>query len=56
MFEKIAYTVKDIQGDYGILVAASGDEKPVAMFFLPPETEIGSKIIYENMEYSMADA
>ncbi len=53
MFERIEYTVKDIQGDYGILVGAQGEEKPVALFFLPPETEIGSCIAYENMEYSI---
>lgn len=53
MFEKIEYIVKDIQGDYGILATESGDEKPVAMFFLPPEAQVGSKIIYEAMEYSM---
>lgn len=53
MFEKVEYTVKDIQGDYGILVTATGEEKPVAMFFLPPQTEVGSNIVYENMEYSI---
>ncbi len=53
MFEKIEYIVKDIQGDYGILVSEQGDEKPVALFFLPAETEVGSKVAYENMEYSL---
>ncbi len=53
MFERVEYTVKDIQGDYGILVTESGDEKPVAMFFLPPEVAIGSRVAYENMEYTL---
>ncbi len=53
MFEKIVYTVKDIQGDYGILTSENGDEKPVALFFLPDEIEIGCHVAYENMEYTL---
>ncbi len=50
MLEKVEYTVKDIAGDYAILVSDKG-ENPVALFFLPLEIEVGCKIIYENLEY-----
>ncbi len=52
MFEKIDYIVKDISGDYGILLSEKGETK-VAIFFLPDEIQIGSKVIYENLEYRM---
>ncbi len=52
MLDKIEYTVKDIFGDYAILLSEKG-ENQVALFFLPQEIEIGSKVIYENLEYRM---
>ncbi len=52
MLDKVEYQVKDIFGDYALLVSEKG-ENQVALFFLPPEIEIGSKVIYENLEYSM---
>ncbi len=52
MLEKIEYTVKDIAGDYAILVSEKG-ENQVALFFLPLEIEIGCTVIYENLEYRM---
>ena len=51
--EKVYYIVKDIIGDYAILVDADGTENQVAMFFLPPETDIGVKLVYENMDYTV---
>ncbi len=51
--EAVEYTVKDISGDYAILIGKNG-ENTVALFFLPGEIEIGSKVIYENLEYRMA--
>lgn len=51
--ERVEYTVKNIAGDYAILVTANGIENTVALFFLPLEIQIGSKVIYENLEYTM---
>lgn len=51
--ERVEYTVKNITGDYAILVTADGIENTVALFFLPIEIEIGCTVIYENLEYSI---
>ncbi|MFI3227750.1 MAG: hypothetical protein R3Y09_10160 [Clostridia bacterium] len=53
MLEKIEYIVKDIVGDYGILIDSKGNENPVAMFFLPDGISVGSRIAYENLEYEI---
>ncbi len=53
MLDKVYYTVKDIAGDYAILVSEKG-ENQVALFFLPQEVDIGSKLVYEDFQYSMA--
>ncbi len=50
---KTHYTVKDIIGDYAILISESGIENQVAIFFLPDQTDIGTKLVYENMEYTV---
>ncbi len=50
---KTYYTVKDIIGDYAILTNENGIENQVAVFFLPDQTDIGTKLIYENMEYTV---
>lgn len=53
MLKKVIYKVKDIVGDYAVLVEENGTENTVAMFFLPSEIKIGSAIVYENLEYEM---
>ncbi len=50
MFEKCEYTLTEIRGDYGILTNNTG-ERPVALFLLPGDIEIGCTIIYENLTY-----
>ena len=50
MFE-ILYTVKRIDGDYAILVAADETENPVALALLPLEIEEGGTVIWENWTY-----
>ncbi len=54
MLDRVNYTVKDISGDYAILVTDSGIENTVALFFLPMEIEVGTALIYENLEYRLA--
>lgn len=45
------YTVKDIRGDYVILIDAQGEENPVARALLPDDIDLGQTIIWENFEY-----
>lgn len=45
------YTVKDIRGDYAILVDAQGVENPVALALLPAEIDVGQHIVWENFHY-----
>ena len=47
-----------IDGDYARLIRTddgSGDEILVAMALLPDETDEGSALLYENMEYTVID-
>lgn len=53
MQDKIYYTVIDIRGDYCILQSENGVENPVAMFFMPDDVNIGCKLVYEDMQYSV---
>ncbi len=49
------YTVKRIDGDYAYLVledSGSLDEKCVARALLPEGISEGSRLLYENLEYS----
>lgn len=50
--DRIVYTVREIAGDYAVLVTADGVENRMAMALLPPETEEGGKIIFEDFSYS----
>lgn len=50
------YTVKRIDGDYAYLVLdgnSPNEEKCVARALLPASISEGSRIVYENLEYSM---
>ena len=47
------YTVRNIDGDYAVLVDTNGVENRVAMALLPIETDIGVHIHYENLQYSV---
>lgn len=56
MFEAVYYTVDSIDGDYANLRRdgdGSGETKLVARALLPAEIEVGSRIKYEMMQYSM---
>ena len=48
------YTVAKIEGEYATLVdEKSGEELFIAMALLPPDTDIGVKLLFENMEFSI---
>lgn len=49
----IYYTVKQINGDYALLVSDEGIENTVAMALLPPETDEGLRLLWENFEYTV---
>ena len=48
------YTLTKIQGEYAILIDDdSGEELFIAMALLPPGADVGSRLHYEMMEYSI---
>lgn len=51
--EPICYTVKQINGDYAMLVSDTGVENTVAMALLPPETDEGMGLLWENFVYTV---
>ena len=48
----IYYTVKQIAGDYAILVSGEGVENQVALALLPPDIDEGDQLIWENLSYT----
>lgn len=56
MFERIDYRVERLDGDYAYLVRLDGEDdeaKCVARALLPPETNEGSHLAYEMLEYTL---
>ena len=49
----IFYTVRAINGDYADLVADSGGEHSITMFLLPEGTDVGSRLLWENFEWTL---
>ena len=54
-FSPIYYTVLRIDGDYAVLVSEQQVENRVARALLPPETDEGSVLKYELLQYSIID-
>ena len=52
MFRK-EYTVAEITGDYAILRTDDGNENQVAMALLPDGLQIGTRLLFEDFEYSI---
>lgn len=50
--EAIAYTLIRIDGDYALLITASGDENRVARALLPDNSDEGDRIIYHDFMFS----
>ena len=51
----MTYVVTKIEGDYATLTEEkSGDELFIALALLPLGADIGTKLIYENFEFSIA--
>ena len=52
--EKRIFTVSKIEGEYAYLLdVQSGEEMIIAMALLPGEADIGTKLAYENLEFSV---
>lgn len=51
--EPVYYTVDSIDGDYARLISDSGVENQVAMFLLPGGTDVGSRLLWEDFEWTL---
>ncbi len=51
--EPICYTVTTINGDYAYMISDTGVENQVAMFLLPEGTDTGSRLLFENFEWTL---
>lgn len=55
MLEAHDYTVKRIEGEYAILLSEENEELFIAMALLPEGVDIGTRLHYEMMEYTVLD-
>ena len=51
--EPICYMVTTINGDYAYMISDTGVENQVAMFLLPEGTDAGSRLLFENFEWTL---
>jgi hypothetical protein len=51
--EPVYYTINTINGDYAYMTSDSGVENQVAMFLLPDGSDVGSRLRWENFEWSL---
>ena len=51
--EPMEYTVHSINGDYADLVSDTGVENHVAMFLLPEGTDVGSRLLFEDFQWTL---
>lgn len=51
--EPVYYTVDAIDGDYARVTSDSGVENQVAIFLLPEGTDVGSRLLWENFEWTL---
>lgn len=49
------YTVTTVNGDYAYMVSDTGVKNQVAMFLLPDGTDVGSRLLFENFEWTLAE-
>jgi len=50
------YTVKKIEGEYATIVdSKTGDELFIALALLPMGTDVGTKLHYEMLEYTVVE-
>ena len=51
--EEVFLTVKEICGDYAILVSDAGEERQTAIFLLPEGIDDGMRLKFENFVYEI---
>lgn len=51
--KKKYYEIKQIAGEYAYLADESGEELFIAMALLPFGVDVGTRLIYENFEFSI---
>ena len=51
--EPMEYTVRSINGDYPDLISDTGVENQVAMFLLPEGTDVGSRLLFEDFQWTL---
>ena len=51
--EHVEYTVLSINGDYAQLCSDTGIENQVAMFLLPEGTDVGSRLLYADFQWTL---
>ena len=51
--EPVYYTIKNINGDYAYMISDAGVENQVAMFLLPDGVNVGSRLLFENFEWTL---
>lgn len=51
--EPVYYTINTINGDYAYMTSDSGVENQVAMFLLPGGADVGSRLLWENFEWTL---
>ena len=47
-------TVREVDGDYALLLSSGGTERSVALALLPEDIKPGDTLIFENFEYRKA--
>ena len=56
MLEPHDYTVKKIEGEYATLAdVATGEELFIAMALLPEGVDVGTRLHYEMLEYTIVE-
>ena len=53
MFTPKDYTVQKIEGEYATLISTEGEELFIAMALLPEGVDIGTRLHYEALEYTI---
>ena len=51
--EPVQYTVTSINGDYAYLVSDTGVDNQVAMFLLPEGTDVGSRLLFADFQWTL---
>ena len=55
MLEAHDYTVKKIEGEYATLESETGEALFIAMALLPDGIDVGTKLHYEMLEYTIIE-